>query len=63
MASGLNLYQVDLLDLAAISFVLLDEEWHPRLLRGIGVELDRRGDHEHRRDQERAQRQAGDGVV
>ena len=48
-ASGLNLYQVDLLDLAAISFVLLDEEWHPRLLRGIGVELDRRGDHEHRR--------------
>ncbi len=48
-ASGLNLYQVDLLELAANSFVLLDEEWRPRLLREIGSELDRRGDHKHRR--------------
>jgi len=48
-ASGLNLYQVDLLELAASSFVLLNEEWRPKLLRGIGSELDRRREHRHRR--------------
>ena len=48
-ASGLNLYQVDLLELAASSFVLLDEDWRPKLLRGIGQELDRRREHAHRR--------------
>lgn len=48
-ASGLNLHQVNLLDLAAISFVLLDETWRPKLLREIGTDLDRRGSHEHRK--------------
>ena len=48
-ASGLNLYQVDLLDLAKSSFVLLDETWRPKFLREIGVELDYHKDHEHRR--------------
>ena len=48
-ASGLNLYQVNLLELAASSLVLLDEKWRPELLRGIGRELDRRSEHGHRR--------------
>lgn len=48
-ASGLNLYQVDLLEFATSSFVLLDEEWRSKFLRGIGNELDRRREHRHRR--------------
>jgi len=48
-ASGLNVYQADIVDLARSAFVLLSEEWRPRLLRDIGNELDTRGDHEHRR--------------
>ncbi len=48
-ASGLNLHHVDLLDFARISFVLLDEAWRPRLLREVGNDLDKRGDHRHRR--------------
>lgn len=48
-ASGLNVYQVDIVDLAASVFVLLPEEWRPKLLRQIGKELDMRGDHKHRR--------------
>lgn len=47
-AAGLNLYRIDLLDLATASFVLLDENWRPTLLRAVGSELDRRGDHRHR---------------
>ena len=48
-ASGLNIYQVDILDLATSTFVLLPEVWRPTLLRVIGEELNRRGNHEHRR--------------
>lgn len=48
-ASGLNIYHIDILDLAAVGFVLLSEDWRPKLLRAIGAELDRRGDHQHRR--------------
>ncbi len=48
-ASGLNLYHIDILDLATASFVLMDEGWRPKLLRAVGTELDRRGDHRHRR--------------
>jgi len=47
--SGLNLYRLDLLDLAASCFALLDEDWRLTLLREIGADLDRRGDHKHRR--------------
>ena len=47
-ASGLNIYQVDIIDLTKYIFVLLPEEWRPVFLRQIGKELDRRGDHEHR---------------
>ena len=47
-ASGLNVYQADIIELAASTFVLLAEGWRPTLLRQIGEELDRRGDHAHR---------------
>ena len=47
-ASGLNLHRVDLLKLTMNSLMLLDEEWRPKLLRWIGNELDRRGEHSHR---------------
>ena len=47
--SGLNVSQIDILDLAKGAFVLLGEEWRPDLLQEIGKELDRRGDHAHRR--------------
>ena len=49
-ASGLNISQIDIVDLASASFALLAETWRPTLLREIGTELDRRGDHRHRRD-------------
>lgn len=49
-ASGLNLYHIDLLDLATASFVLLDEGWRPKLLREVGAELDKRGEHQHRQE-------------
>ena len=48
-AAGMNVYQADILDLAASTFVLLAEDWRPALMRQIGDELDRRGDHRHRR--------------
>ena len=48
-ASGLNIYQIDIVDLAASTFSLLSEDWRPTLLRQIGKELDARGDHAHRR--------------
>ena len=48
-ASGLNVYQADIVELAQSTFVLLGEEWRPALLRRIGDELDARGDHVHRR--------------
>ena len=48
-ASGLNISQIDILDLANAAFALLSEEWRPTLLRETGTELDRRGDHRHRR--------------
>ncbi len=48
-ASGLNISQIDMIDLANAAFALLSEEWRPRLLRAIGSELDRRADHVHRR--------------
>ncbi len=48
-ASGLNISQIDIVDLANAGFALLAEEWQPTLLREIGKELDRRGDHRHRR--------------
>jgi len=48
-ASGLNINQIDIADLATATFALLSEEWRPILLREIGTELDRRGDHPHRR--------------
>ena len=48
-ASGLDISQIDILDLAKAAFALLPEEWRPTLLREIGTELDRRGDHTHRR--------------
>ena len=48
-ASGLNVYQANIIDLAASTFALLAEAWRPALLRQIGDELDRRGDHAHRR--------------
>ena len=47
-ASGLNISQIDILDLAKAAFALLSEEWRPTLLREIGNELDRRGSHTHR---------------
>lgn len=47
--SGLNLYRLDLLDLAASCFALLDEDYRPAFLREVGADLDRRGDHKHRR--------------
>ena len=47
-ASGLNISQFDILDLAKAAFALLPEEWRPTLLREIGTELDRRGNHTHR---------------
>ena len=48
-ASGLNLYHTDIMGLAATTFVLLDEDYRPKLLRQVGVELDNRGNHHHRR--------------
>ena len=48
-ASGLNLGQIDIVNLAHASFALLPEEWRPKLLREIGTELDKRADHAHRR--------------
>ena len=48
-AAGLNVYVVDIVDLARSTFVLLPEESRPALLRAIGTELDARGDHAHRR--------------
>ena len=48
-ASGLNLYRIDILDLFASSFALLDEDWRPRFLRRVGADLDRRGAHGQRR--------------
>ncbi len=48
-AAGLNIYQVGIRTLVRTSFVLLAEEWKVALLREIGDELDRRGDHAHRR--------------
>lgn len=48
-AAGLNIYQIDIIELVRSSFVLLGEEWRPALLRQIGTELDARGDHAHRR--------------
>ena len=47
-ASGLNIHRVDIVELAATTFVLLGEEWRPAFLRRIGNELDARGDHAHR---------------
>ena len=47
---GLNISQIDIVDLASASFTLLAESWRPELLREIGRELDRRRDHRHRRD-------------
>ena len=47
-ASGLNINQVDILDLATSTFVLLPEEWRPKFMREIGSELDKRGSHGHR---------------
>lgn len=48
-AAGLNVYVVDIVDLAKATFVLMPEESRPTLLRAIGTELDDRGDHAHRR--------------
>lgn len=48
-ASGLNISQIDVVDLANATFALLPEEWRPKLLREIGTELDERADHAHRR--------------
>ncbi len=48
-AAGLNVYQVEIIELVRSSFVLLGEKWRPALLRQIGAELDKRGDHAHRR--------------
>ncbi len=48
-ASGLNINQIDIVDLANAAFVLLSEDWRPTMLREIGTELDRRADHVHRR--------------
>ena len=48
-ASGLNISQIGIVDLAGAAFALLSEEWRPILLREIGTELDGRGDHRHRR--------------
>ena len=48
-ASGLNISQIDIVDLASAAFALLSEEWRPKLLREIGTELDNRADHKHRR--------------
>lgn len=48
-ASGLNISQIDIVDLANVVFALLSEEWRPVLLREIGTELNKRADHVHRR--------------
>ena len=48
-ASGLNISQIDIVDLANAAFSLLSEKWRPKLLREIGNELDSRADHAHRR--------------
>ncbi|MCY4259735.1 MAG: restriction endonuclease, SacI family, partial [Rhodobacteraceae bacterium] len=48
-ASGLNINQIDIVDLANAAFALLSEDWRPTMLREIGTELDRRADHVHRR--------------
>lgn len=47
-ASGLNLYQADILDAVANIFVLLHESHRIDLLREVGEELDSRATHEHR---------------
>lgn len=49
-ASGLNIYQIDVIELAVAAFMLLGEEWRPVFLREIGRELDNRGDHAHRHE-------------
>ncbi len=48
-ASGLNINQIDIIDLANAAFSLLSEQWRPALLREVGTELNRRADHKHRR--------------
>ncbi len=48
-ASGLNISQIDIIDLTNAAFSLLSESWRPKLLREIGAELDKRADHIHRR--------------
>ena len=48
-ASGLNIWQVDIVGMASAAFALLSENWRPEFLRAIGTELDARGDHAHRR--------------
>ena len=47
-ASGLNLYQTEILDLVANTLILLPESHRISLLREIGAELDSRAIHEHR---------------
>ena len=48
-ASGLNVNRIDVVELAAAAFALLEENWRQVFLREIGKELDDRGDHAHRR--------------
>ena len=48
-ATGLNIYRVDIGHLVKMAFVLLDEEWRVVFMKDIGEELDRRGQHMHRR--------------
>ena len=48
-AGGLEVHQVELIDLVTSNFVLLDETWRPQLLIEIGKELDSRGELAHRR--------------
>ncbi len=48
-ATGLNIYQAKIVNLVYHSFVLLPEDRRPKLLRQIGNELNKRGDHTHRR--------------
>ena len=47
--SGLNISQISVIDLANVAFTLLSEEWRSKFLREIRNELDRRGNHMHRR--------------
>lgn len=48
-ASGLNIYYIDVKALADAAFPLLAEDWRTEFMRETGNELDKCGDHRHRK--------------